>query len=148
MFWARLPVPPRLLLLGPAHAQMGDSNLMLADLNWFGNYLSWYESNCDGYWEHSYGINIQSTDDPGFSITIDLKETECEGAPSRIIEHDFLKRYEENPVKRWYKIEVEQDKFVAYSSIASFDEVFRVFFELVAECRALKGIAPWGSPAD
>ena len=73
---------------------------------------------------------------------------ECEGALSRIIEHDFLKQYEENPVKRWYKIQVEQDKFVAYSSIASFDEVFRVFFELVAECRALKGIAPWGSPAD
>ena len=27
--------------------------------------MNWYESNCDGDWEHSYGVKIESLDNPG-----------------------------------------------------------------------------------
>lgn len=35
----------------------------------------WYWRHCDGDWEHSYGITIDTMDNPGWSVTIDLEET-------------------------------------------------------------------------
>jgi len=38
----------------------------------------WYESNCDGQWEHGYGVRITTLDNPGWSVSIDLKGTRLE----------------------------------------------------------------------
>jgi hypothetical protein len=35
----------------------------------------WYASECNGDWEHQYGVRIQTLDNPGWSIDIDLWET-------------------------------------------------------------------------
>jgi hypothetical protein len=35
----------------------------------------WYSSECNGDWEHSFGINIQTSDNPGWIVEIDLLET-------------------------------------------------------------------------
>ena len=35
----------------------------------------WYSQNCDGQWEHLYGIKIETMDNPGWHVTIDLNET-------------------------------------------------------------------------
>lgn len=32
----------------------------------------WYQSNCDGDWEHGFGVTIESLDNPGWSLTADL----------------------------------------------------------------------------
>ena len=36
----------------------------------------WYQNHCDSYWEHSYGIEIETLDNPGWHVKIDLRETE------------------------------------------------------------------------
>jgi hypothetical protein len=36
---------------------------------------NWYLTNCDGDWEHSYGISIGTLDNPGWSVKIDLTDT-------------------------------------------------------------------------
>lgn len=36
---------------------------------------NWYLTNCDGDWEHSYGISISTLDNPGWTIKIDLSDT-------------------------------------------------------------------------
>ena len=36
---------------------------------------SWYRLQCDGDWEHQYGIKIDTLDNPGWSVKIDLTET-------------------------------------------------------------------------
>jgi len=36
---------------------------------------NWYLTNCDGDWEHSYGISINTLDNPGWTIKIDLCDT-------------------------------------------------------------------------
>lgn len=41
-------------------------------LNWL---MDWYESNCDGFWEHMYGVKIDTLDNPGWAIQIDLTDT-------------------------------------------------------------------------
>jgi hypothetical protein len=38
----------------------------------------WYHSQCDGDWEHTYGIMIGNIDNPGWEVKIDLRETELE----------------------------------------------------------------------
>jgi hypothetical protein len=36
---------------------------------------SWYVAQCNGDWEHSYGIAIDTLDNPGWSVTIDVART-------------------------------------------------------------------------
>ena len=36
---------------------------------------SWYEKQCNSDWEHNYGIKIETLDNPGWSITVDLVDT-------------------------------------------------------------------------
>jgi hypothetical protein len=39
----------------------------------------WYAHHCDGEWEHHHGIAIETTDNPGWWVKIDLAGTELEG---------------------------------------------------------------------
>jgi hypothetical protein len=39
----------------------------------------WYTAQCNGDWEHTYGLNIQTSDNPGWIVEIDLSETALEG---------------------------------------------------------------------
>ena len=48
---------------------------ILADLQ------NWYISNCNGEWEHQHGINIESRDNPGWWVKIDLMTTELLNKP-------------------------------------------------------------------
>ncbi|MCM2498968.1 immunity 53 family protein [Neorhizobium galegae] len=42
-------------------------------LDWFGR---WYEAQCDGAWEHGFGASIDTLDNPGWSLKIDLAGTD------------------------------------------------------------------------
>jgi hypothetical protein len=41
----------------------------------------WYLAQCDGDWEHSNGISIETLDNPGWSVKIDLSDTRLDGIP-------------------------------------------------------------------
>ena len=43
---------------------------------------AWFKAECDGEWEHNYGINIETSDNPGWIIKIDLSETSLFGLGS------------------------------------------------------------------
>lgn len=38
----------------------------------------WYSSQCDGDWEHGFGIRICTLDNPGWSLSINLEDTDLE----------------------------------------------------------------------
>ena len=40
---------------------------------------NWFKSQCDGDWEHEYGVKIETVDNPGWYVVINLTGTECEG---------------------------------------------------------------------
>lgn len=44
----------------------------------------WYLEQCDGEWEHEFGVTIGNIDNPGWSIAIDLAGTPLEG---RLLEY-------------------------------------------------------------
>lgn len=39
----------------------------------------WYAAQCDEDWEHEWGVTIDTLDNPGWSVRIDLKGTSLEG---------------------------------------------------------------------
>ncbi len=41
----------------------------------------WYLRQCNDEWEHRYGIEIQTLDNPGWSVRIELTGTDCEDMP-------------------------------------------------------------------
>ncbi|BFV59917.1 hypothetical protein KCMC57_up50210 [Kitasatospora sp. CMC57] len=46
---------------------------------------AWYTAQCDGDWEHEYGIRIETLDNPGWSVEVDLEGTGLDGVlPDRI----------------------------------------------------------------
>lgn len=56
----------------------------------------WYLEQCDGDWEHSYGVHITTVDNPGWLVEINLEDTDVEGKPfGRVAidrtEHDWLR---------------------------------------------------------
>jgi hypothetical protein len=46
----------------------------------------WYYSQCDGDWEHSWGVKIATLDNPGWSLEVDLQDTELQDRPFAPIE--------------------------------------------------------------
>lgn len=38
----------------------------------------WFEGSCDGTWEHNHGVTIESLDNPGWQVEIDIVGTELE----------------------------------------------------------------------
>ena len=50
-----------------------------------GEIAKWYADQCDGEWEHAHGISIQTCDNPGWWVTIDLTGTPLDGGEFAVI---------------------------------------------------------------
>ncbi|MGV9779260.1 immunity 53 family protein [Streptosporangium sp. NPDC003464] len=59
---------------------------------------SWYASCCDGEWEHGYGVEIETLDNPGWSVEIDLMDTPLSGTS---LERLVIDRTEDDWVQFW-----------------------------------------------
>jgi|SRR3989338_6605156 hypothetical protein len=92
-------------------------------LSWL---MKWYESNCNGDWEHEYGVSIGTLDNPGWSITIDLIETSLEG-----YETEFLRV--ENSEKDWYDFRFHKNKFSAGGDPTKLEFLLKKFREVAEE---------------
>lgn len=71
---------------------MSDSEPLL---DWLQN---WYAQQCDGDWEHEWGVKIGTLDNPGWTIEIDLEETDLEGREYTLQEVD---RSTQDWVRTW-----------------------------------------------
>ena len=58
---------------------MSDENL-----TWL---MQWYLAECNDDWEHSYGVKIDTLDNPGWTLKIDLRETNLQDRPFERVEH-------------------------------------------------------------
>lgn len=73
----------------------------------------WYLAQCDNDWEHSYGVKIDTLDNPGWSIKIDLANTQVEGRAFERVEHGEPSRdlEEWRRTGSWWVARVEGDFF-------------------------------------
>jgi len=86
---------------------------------------SWYRRQCDGLWEHSNGIRIDTLDNPGWSLEIDLSGTFWENA-----EFDTIS--EGNKEDDWMSCEVRECKFLAHGDPGKLDCMIRVFRDWIS----------------
>lgn len=82
--------------------------------------INWYDSQCNEDWEHSYGIVIKSLDNPGWSISIDVSDTDLE---DKIFEKVCIERSEKN----WLLCKVENGSFQAHCGTFNLMDVFETF---------------------
>ena len=66
--------------------------------------MNWYYSNCDDDWEHSYGITIETLDNSGWSINIELTDTDVYGK-------DFYEINIDKGDDDWIVCRIRSDKF-------------------------------------
>ena len=64
----------------------------------------WYSSQCDGDWEHARGVEIRTLDNPGWLVTISLKDT-----PLEIREFVVVRNLNEE--REWIDCEVKDSTF-------------------------------------
>lgn len=50
--------------------------------------IEWYDSQCDGDWEHENGIQINTLDNPGWVLKVGLNETELQNKTFKKIKID------------------------------------------------------------
>ena len=63
-----------------------------------GKLQTWYKAQCNGLWEHHHGVKIGTLDNPGWTVTIDLDETEKASEPFQEIK---LESSETNWLRCW-----------------------------------------------
>jgi hypothetical protein len=72
------------------------------DLAWLQN---WYLQRCNGEWEHGQGIKLSTLDNPGWRLTINLRETNLEG---RAFPRVKIERTENVSITCWVQGEMFQ----------------------------------------
>lgn len=75
---ATLRVCQRLLHTGNVQRQRWRFTATLNDTLALARLQAWYQKHCNGEWENDLGVSIESTDNPGWWVKIDLRGTELE----------------------------------------------------------------------
>ena len=71
----------------------------LPAMNILARLQTWYARQCNGEWEHSFGINIQSCDNPGWWVKINLVGTPLQQqAFTEIAEGVDVRRLPQGPI--------------------------------------------------
>lgn len=96
-------------------------NLDTQPLAWL---MAWYRSRCDGDWEHQNGIRIGTIDNPGWSLDVDLAETDHAAC---ILPQKLIQRSEDD----WVFIEAKGGLFRARGGPENLSELIRLFAEFI-----------------
>ena len=80
----------------------------------------WYKFNCNGDWEHQYGIKLETMDNPGWEINIDLWETILE---NKIFEEISIN----NSDSDWITCKVEDFIYKGYGDPSKLKGILEIF---------------------
>lgn len=87
---------------------------------------SWYRAQCNGDWEHSYGVKIDTLDNPGWSLAIDLTGTSLEEVPfSKVTKGVIAGDITEN--QDWLVCEVREKTFTGAAGPNSLSVLIGMF---------------------
>ena len=78
----------------------------------------WYKNHCNGDWEHEYGVKIETLDNPGWIVSIDLVDTFLQG-----FEYQYSKKGEEN----WIELVSDGEVFRGAGDFLKLDEILDKF---------------------
>jgi hypothetical protein len=86
----------------------------------------WYATQCNGDWEHRYGITIQTLDNPGWLVQVDLTGTSLEQLPlTEYTTSDVHDGVERNP--NWIHCSIKESRFIGAGGLGSLPVICDVF---------------------
>lgn len=85
---------------------------------------NWYQSHCDGEWEHAFGIAIGTLDNPGWTLKINLQDTELQYKPFAVLSID-----NDDDKDDWVYCEVEEGIFHGACGPKRLDEMLETFLD-------------------
>lgn len=80
----------------------------------------WYATQCDGEWEHSFGVTVDTLDNPGWSLRIDLRDTALDG-------REFPAREVHRSDHDWFAVRVTGNQFEAACGPLNLSEAIHEF---------------------
>ncbi|MDD3404170.1 MAG: immunity 53 family protein [Hespellia sp.] len=89
----------------------------MSDLEWL---QKWYKINCDGLWEHLYGIIIETLDNPGWHVKIELHETKYANLQPESVKRD-------NGDDDWFKCAVSNEVFEGFGDCTKLEMIIKIF---------------------
>jgi hypothetical protein len=84
----------------------------------------WYADQCDGDWEHTYGIKLDTLDNPGWLLYIDLSDTELAEKP-----FEPILRGDSEDDLNWLHCKVAHGKFEAAGGSQDLQEMLETFLQ-------------------
>lgn len=78
----------------------------------------WYKNQCNGDWEHEYSIKIETLDNPGWNVEIDITDTFLEG---------FSYRYSCKEESNWIELTANGKIFKGMGSPLKLNQIFDKF---------------------
>jgi len=95
---------------------------------------NWYLSQCNDSWEHRYGVKIDTLDNPGWSLKVDLTGTDLENQPFSIMKYGVDK--DSHPESdNWISCKVEENRFMGFGGPQKLEEIIQVFLTWASETR-------------
>lgn len=91
-------------------------------IEWIQN---WYKSNCIEAWAEEFGIKIETLDNPGWIVRIDLLGTDLEN--KSFTEVDERNRSDTD----WLHCSIKEWQFVGAGGVQNLDEILGVFIKWV-----------------
>jgi hypothetical protein len=86
----------------------------------------WYARHCDEDWEHSYGIKIDTLDNPGWILTVDLADTEFSEIS---LPRNRIDRSESD----WIQSEISGRRYIACGGVFNLEEMVLQFLAFAEE---------------
>jgi len=104
---------------------------MSLDLSVIQQLEAWYAARCNGEWEHAHGVRIDTLDNPGWSVIIDLVGTSLGEVP-------FPEINELDSETEWMSCAVREQRFEGRGGPAMLHRILSVFLEWSAHA----GVTP------
>ena len=85
---------------------------------------AWFRSCCDRDWENRYGVTIESTDNPGWWVKVDLSGTMLADRPFPCIDEG-----EEGVTPEWWSCYIEGMVYNGIGGVGSLSTVIEIFLD-------------------
>jgi len=84
----------------------------------------WYAQQCDGDWEHDFGIEISTLDNPGWRVRINVAETALAGKS-----FEAMKRGLNEDSEDWHRLWVEGEFFEGAGDPSKLEFILQQFLD-------------------
>lgn len=110
------------------------TSALQADNTTLGRLMSWYRQHCDGEWENDYGVSVQSCDNPGWWVKVDVVGTELEGKPFTVVARGDVNSLDPKPP--WLHCYVADRIFHGLGDSTTLEEILEIFLNWAESAEA------------